>query len=83
MHNGVYFWLFHAAEDNLRFIVNWLKEFPQYKDSEFFLAGDSYAGGLLFKLTNFYSSDITWCTCSIKKTFRFSIDLFQAIMFRS
>ncbi|GAY61901.1 hypothetical protein CUMW_213580 [Citrus unshiu] len=33
-----------TAEDNLRFIVNWFKEFPQYKDSEFFLAGDSYAG---------------------------------------
>ncbi|KAL5742242.1 hypothetical protein ACOSP7_028974 [Xanthoceras sorbifolium] len=33
-----------TAEDNLRFIVNWLEEFPQYKDSDFFLTGESYAG---------------------------------------
>ncbi|KAJ4707492.1 Carboxypeptidase [Melia azedarach] len=33
-----------TAEDNLRFILNWLEEFPQYKDSEFFLTGESYAG---------------------------------------
>jgi serine carboxypeptidase-like clade 2 len=33
-----------AAEDNLRFIVNWLEEFPNYKDSELFLIGESYAG---------------------------------------
>ncbi|KAM7267774.1 hypothetical protein ACFE04_009940 [Oxalis oulophora] len=31
-------------EDNLRFIINWLEEFPQYKDSDFFLTGESYAG---------------------------------------
>ncbi|KDO72509.1 hypothetical protein CISIN_1g037032mg [Citrus sinensis] len=34
----------NTAGDNLRFIVNWLEEFPQYKDSEFFLTGESYAG---------------------------------------
>ncbi|KAJ0100181.1 hypothetical protein Patl1_22144 [Pistacia atlantica] len=34
----------NLAEDNLRFIVNWLEEFPQYKNSEFFLTGESYAG---------------------------------------
>ncbi|XP_041008354.1 serine carboxypeptidase-like 45 [Juglans microcarpa x Juglans regia] len=33
-----------TAEDNLRFIINWLEEFPNYKDSEFFLTGESYAG---------------------------------------
>lgn len=33
-----------AAEDNLRFIVSWLEEFPQYRDSEFFITGESYAG---------------------------------------
>ncbi|XP_031287339.1 serine carboxypeptidase-like 46 isoform X1 [Pistacia vera] len=33
-----------TAEDNLRFIVKWLEEFPQYKNSEFFLTGESYAG---------------------------------------
>lgn len=33
-----------AAEDNLAFIINWLEEFPMYKDSDFFLVGESYAG---------------------------------------
>ncbi|KAK0583922.1 hypothetical protein LWI29_005114 [Acer saccharum] len=32
-----------TAEDNLRFIVKWLEEFPQYEDSDFFLTGESYA----------------------------------------
>ena len=36
--------MLHAAEDNFRFIVKWLEEFPQYKDSDFFLTGESYAG---------------------------------------
>lgn len=35
-----------AAEDNLRFVVNWLEEFPQYKESDLFLTGESYAGNL-------------------------------------
>lgn len=42
-NNGGLIWVI-AAGDNLRFIVNWLEEFPQYKDSEFFLTGESYAG---------------------------------------
>ncbi|EOY20317.1 Serine carboxypeptidase 46 [Theobroma cacao] len=33
-----------TAQDNLMFILNWLEEFPQYKESDFFLAGESYAG---------------------------------------
>ncbi|CAK9186129.1 unnamed protein product [Ilex paraguariensis] len=33
-----------SAEDNLVFIINWLEEFPNYKDSDFFLTGESYAG---------------------------------------
>lgn len=33
-----------AAEDNLRFFINWLEQFPAYKDSELFLTGESYAG---------------------------------------
>lgn len=32
------------AEDNLRFVINWLEQFPAYKDSELFLTGESYAG---------------------------------------
>ncbi|XVF58199.1 hypothetical protein PTKIN_Ptkin07bG0044800 [Pterospermum kingtungense] len=34
----------NLAEDNLRFILNWLEEFPQYKLSNFYLVGESYAG---------------------------------------
>ncbi|KAF3959571.1 hypothetical protein CMV_015628 [Castanea mollissima] len=33
-----------TAKDNLRFLINWLEEFPNYKDSELFLTGESYAG---------------------------------------
>lgn len=33
-----------AAEDNLMFILNWLEEFPQYKETPLFLTGESYAG---------------------------------------
>lgn len=35
---------FMAAADNLAFIINWLEEFPMYKDSDFLLVGESYAG---------------------------------------
>ncbi|XWS30290.1 hypothetical protein CRYUN_Cryun24cG0104100 [Craigia yunnanensis] len=34
----------NLAQDNLRFILNWLEKFPQFKESDFFLAGESYAG---------------------------------------
>lgn len=37
------FWLV-TAEENLIFTLNWLEEFPQYKDSDFYLTGESYAG---------------------------------------
>ncbi|KAE8689290.1 putative WRKY transcription factor 72 [Hibiscus syriacus] len=33
-----------TAQDNYRFILKWLEEFPQFKDCEFFIAGESYAG---------------------------------------
>ncbi|KAL5724992.1 hypothetical protein ACHQM5_008189 [Ranunculus cassubicifolius] len=33
-----------TAEENLRFILNWLEEFPQYKDVDLYLTGESYAG---------------------------------------
>ncbi|XP_022741888.1 serine carboxypeptidase-like 46 [Durio zibethinus] len=33
-----------TAQDNLVFILNWLDEFPQFKDCDFFLTGESYAG---------------------------------------
>ncbi|KAL4317838.1 hypothetical protein GQ457_18G025460 [Hibiscus cannabinus] len=33
-----------TAEENLKFLVNWFKEFPQYRNSDLFLTGESYAG---------------------------------------
>ncbi|KAJ4831607.1 hypothetical protein Tsubulata_014820, partial [Turnera subulata] len=33
-----------TAQDSYTFLVNWLERFPEYKNREFYLAGESYAG---------------------------------------
>uniref|UniRef100_A0A453QZ57 Carboxypeptidase n=1 Tax=Aegilops tauschii subsp. strangulata TaxID=200361 RepID=A0A453QZ57_AEGTS len=33
-----------TAKDSLVFLTKWLKRFPQYKEREFYLTGESYAG---------------------------------------
>ncbi|RAL38591.1 hypothetical protein DM860_002569 [Cuscuta australis] len=33
-----------VAQDSYNFIANWLETFPQFKNHDFFLAGESYAG---------------------------------------
>ncbi|XP_027099430.1 serine carboxypeptidase-like 46 [Coffea arabica] len=33
-----------TAWDNLQFPLNWFKEFPQHRDSDLYLTGESYAG---------------------------------------
>jgi serine carboxypeptidase-like clade II len=33
-----------TAEDALRFLLNWMEKFPEYKGRDLYLAGESYAG---------------------------------------
>lgn len=33
-----------TAIDSYTFLVNWLERFPEYKNRDFFIAGESYAG---------------------------------------
>lgn len=33
-----------TAKDSYKFLVNWLRRFPQYKSHDFYIAGESYAG---------------------------------------
>ncbi|WJX72080.1 Serine carboxypeptidase II-2 [Trifolium repens] len=33
-----------TAEDNLIFLQKWFERFPQYKETDFFISGESYAG---------------------------------------
>ena len=33
-----------TANENYAFLVNWLERFPEYKKSDFYISGESYAG---------------------------------------
>nr|XP_043630087.1 serine carboxypeptidase 1-like [Erigeron canadensis] len=34
----------NTADDSYIFLINWLERFPQYKNSDFYITGESYAG---------------------------------------
>lgn len=37
-----------AAEDSYVFLVNWFRRFPHYKNNDFYIIGESYAGIKLY-----------------------------------
>lgn len=48
-----------AAEDAYSFLLNWLERFPQYKDRDFYISGESYAGSTLQEQDD-YSLDLVF-----------------------
>ncbi|PHT94073.1 hypothetical protein T459_01955, partial [Capsicum annuum] len=49
-------------KENLQFILNWLEKFPQYRNSDLFLARESYAGHYIPQLTKLYIFYINYFT---------------------
>ncbi|KAH7656227.1 Peptidase S10 serine carboxypeptidase protein [Dioscorea alata] len=41
-----------TARDSYTFLINWLERFPEYKNRDFFIAGESYAGHYIPQLAN-------------------------------
>uniref|UniRef100_A0A2N9HTT5 Carboxypeptidase n=1 Tax=Fagus sylvatica TaxID=28930 RepID=A0A2N9HTT5_FAGSY len=41
-----------TATDNYVFLVNWLERFPEYKNRDFYIAGESYAGHFVPQLAH-------------------------------
>ncbi|CAA0835961.1 Serine carboxypeptidase-like 29 [Striga hermonthica] len=48
LHNGDK----RTAADNLAFLLKWFERFPQYKGSEFYITGESYAGHYVPQLSH-------------------------------
>ncbi|XP_039686555.1 serine carboxypeptidase II-2 isoform X2 [Medicago truncatula] len=49
LHFNPYYW--NQAEDNLIFLLKWFERFPQYKKTDFFISGESYAGHYIPQLS--------------------------------
>lgn len=64
-----------AADDNLKFIVNWLEEFPQYKNSDFFITGESYAGNIAYSQSDQEAEISMSYTFSMQDTMFHSLQL--------
>ncbi|XP_040952252.1 serine carboxypeptidase-like 45 isoform X3 [Gossypium hirsutum] len=41
-----------TAKDNMQFLLNWFEEFPQYRNSDLYLSGESYAGHYIPQLAD-------------------------------
>jgi len=41
-----------TAQDSYTFLLNWFRRYPQYKDRDFYIAGESYAGFYIPELTD-------------------------------
>lgn len=46
-----------TTEDAYSFLVNWMERFPEYRDRDFFISGESYAGHYVPELANLIVSN--------------------------
>ena len=46
-----------STDDAFTFLVNWLERFPKYRDRDFFITGESYAGHYVPELANLIISN--------------------------
>ena len=47
----------HTFEDSYTFLINWLEIYPQYKNHNFYITGESYAGHFVPQFASFILSE--------------------------
>lgn len=54
---------FLTARDNLVFLQRWFTKFPEFKNNDFFITGESYAGSniCLWSMNN-----VSFCVVSVR-----------------